>query len=123
MQMQPSYQYAATILRWVDGDTVHVQCQLGFRVSQELIVRLIGIDTPERGRAGYDTAKQRAATLAPAGTQVVLRTYKPDPADKWNRWLGRIFYDDSRDVSTTLLAEGLARPYDGGTKEQGSLSQ
>ena len=42
--------------RIVDGDTIDVVVDLGFRVTTEVRVRLIGVDTPERGEDGYHDA-------------------------------------------------------------------
>jgi len=42
------YEYAVTIVRVVDGDTVDVDIDLGFEVTlKNQRVRLIGIDAPE----------------------------------------------------------------------------
>lgn len=49
--------YTKTRLRRiVDGDTMDVVVDLGFRINTEVRVRLIGVDTPERGEDGYHDA-------------------------------------------------------------------
>src|SRR5687768_9557762 len=49
-----------TVIRVVDGDTIHVRLASGRRER----VRLIGIDAPERGRCYFVAASGRARLLA-----------------------------------------------------------
>jgi len=51
------------VVRWVDGDTV---------VTNQGTVRLIGVDTPERGRCGYAAAARLATQIAPNGSIIGL---------------------------------------------------
>ena len=108
------YNYSATIIRWIDGDTVDMHVDLGFRTMVETRFRLFGIDTPERGQQNYREATALANQLAPVGSTLQISTYK-DP-DKYGRWLVDIFTADEHTVSETLLASGYAKPYFGGTK-------
>ncbi len=41
------YEYACTVERVVDGDTIDVTLDLGFDILHKCRVRLYGIDTPE----------------------------------------------------------------------------
>ena len=41
------YQYHAVVNRVVDGDTVDLRIDLGFKVWVEKRCRLLGVDTPE----------------------------------------------------------------------------
>ena len=109
----PRYSYWATVVRWVDGDTVWLTIDLGFRMTATTDFRCYGIDTPERGQPGYVEATARANVLAPVGSTMLVTTYKAP--DKYGRWLVQIFADGV-DVGQTLVAEGLAKPYFGGTK-------
>lgn len=108
------FNYSATIVRWVDGDTVDMRVDLGFRMFAETRFRLFGIDTPERGAPGYAEATALARQLAPVGGVVRISTFK-DP-DKYGRWLADIFTAEEHTVNETLLASGYARPYFGGPK-------
>lgn len=45
--MEPTYQYSALGHHVVDGDTIDVELDFGFRLRQEMRLRLAGIDTPE----------------------------------------------------------------------------
>jgi micrococcal nuclease len=107
--------YDATVARWVDGDTVWLDVDLGFRTRTISDFRLVGVDTPERGRPGHDEATAYVNTWAPAGSRVILTSYK-DP-DKYGRWLASIIPSGS-DVSlnSRLVSEHLAVPYFGGKK-------
>lgn len=82
----------------VDGDTVDVST--GERI------RLIGIDTPERGECGFDEATRRVEELV-AGASVVLVAGAHDDVDRYGRLL-RYVDADGVDVGEVLLAEGLA---------------
>ncbi|MGZ4659713.1 MAG: thermonuclease family protein [Arthrobacter sp.] len=109
------YQYNATINRWVDGDTVWLDVDLGFRTRVTTDFRLTGVDTPERGQPGHDEAVAYVNAQAPAGTAVTLTSYK-DP-DKYGRWLASILTAGSDvSINSRLVQEHLAVPYFGGKK-------
>lgn len=107
------YRYKAAVDRWVDGDTVDLYVDLGFHIYAKTRFRLYGIDTPERGQLLWAEATAAAKLMAPEGTDVVIEVFKD--ADKYGRWLVNIQLED-KSVNDALVAAGLARPYDGGTK-------
>ena len=107
------YTYLATVDNIVDGDTVDVNIDLGFKLYNKQRIRLYGIDTPERGQPLYDEAKARTTELL-LGKVLTLKTYK---VSKFGQYLGAFLLDDGRIVNDILVAEGLAKPYFGGTKE------
>jgi micrococcal nuclease len=109
------YEYEATIVRWVDGDTVDVDIDLGFGVifsSQR--IRLYGIDAYESRTRDLDEKKKGLAATsfvneyAPPGSKVVLKTYKKG---KYGRILGEIFVGDAN-LNTLLTVEGHAVRYE-----------
>lgn len=108
------YKYQAEVYNVVDGDTVDVMVDLGFKMYTKERIRLAGIDTPERGQPGYTEAAERLKQLL-LGQSVWLKTTK---ASKWGYFLGEIFPlgDTVTSVNQIMLSEGLAKPYDGGTK-------
>lgn len=108
------YAYSATVTRWVDGDTVDLRVDLGFKLYAETRFRLYGIDTPERGQKNHDEAWHLAQSLAPVGAAVTIHTYKD--ADKYGRWLAEIVTATGSSVNAALTAAGMAVPYFGGTK-------
>lgn len=118
----PDYIYKADVQRWVDGDTVWLIVDLGFRLTMTSDFRLYGINTPEHGQAGFHEATAYAEAHAPVGSTVLIQSFK-DP-DKYGRWIVKIFINDAILVGVTyipelneaLVASGLAVPYFGGTK-------
>lgn len=110
----PEYVNKGSVLRWVDGDTVDLRVDLGYRTWVETRFRLYGIDTPERGQKNHDEATAHNVAIAPAGSAVVLQSYK-DP-DKYGRWLAEIWVGDV-DLNQSLVSLGLAVAYFGGTKQ------
>ena len=103
------YQYRATVVRWVDGDTVELTVDLGFRVNMTETFRLYDpngyIDTPERGEPNYNEAKSFSESMYPPGRQFVVNTYKKD---KYGRWLVHI-----PDLNLGLEQHGLLKPTKG----------
>lgn len=89
--------HTAVVNRVVDGDTVELAS--GERV------RLLGIDTPERGECHFDTASQAMSGLV-LGERVTL-TRDGDDRDRYDRLL-RYIDIGSTDAGLTLIQEGLA---------------
>lgn len=106
---QPSYDYNAKLIRVVDGDTVWVDIDLGFRTRREEILRLYGINAPEivgsEKPKGLVT-KTRLETLLPTQQSFTIKTFK-NPTDKYGRWLAEL-YVDGVNINQQLIAEGLA---------------
>lgn len=82
----------------VDGDTVDVA-----GVGR---VRVIGIDTPERGECGFDEAAE-AVTALVLGQTVTLVPGAEDDTDRYGRLLRYVDVDQT-DVGLRLLESGLA---------------
>lgn len=106
------FRYAAEIDAVVDGDTVDVTVDLGFRVSIRLRVRLAGCNAPERstdaGRAAADAAR---AWVVEHGQAVEIATQKSP--EKFGRWLATVVAADGHDLAADLIAAGHAVPWDG----------
>lgn len=107
------YRYKATVVRWVDGDTVDLFVDLGFHHFVKTRFRLYGINTPERGKDLWGEATDFAESQAPVGSEVLIDVYKV--ADKYGRWLATV-YVDGHSVNEALVASALAVPYMGGKK-------
>lgn len=107
------YTYKAKITEVYDGDTVTALVDLGFRISFEIKIRLLGIDTPElRGdeRPQGLAARDRLRELV-LGKEVILKTER-DRQEKFGRWLGELFFpDDDQSVNQKLLQEGFGKKY------------
>lgn len=106
------HEYRAHVLNVVDGDTIDVDIDLGFKLAIKQRLRLARVDTPERGQNGYIEAKDFVAHCV-AQKEVVLRTEK---ISKWGYYLAEVFIE-GRNLSDMLLAADLAKLYDGGKKE------
>lgn len=106
---QPAYRYSATVLRVVDGDTVDLRVDCGFRVWLEDRFRLYGINAPELNTMAGQAARQWLMAKLPVGASIIAETFKPK--DKYGRWLG-ILYLDGLNLNQALVDAGQAVPYD-----------
>jgi micrococcal nuclease len=89
-----------TVVKVLDGDTVD------FSGGDRL--RLMGIDTPERGEPYHDEAVEFLSNAA-LGKSTSLE-YGSERRDKYGRLLGYLFVD-SQFVNEEILANGLAYVY------------
>lgn len=107
------YAYRATLVRVVDGDTVDLEMDLGFRITHALRVRLLGIDAPElRGatrEAGAAARDALHAMVAPAseGGALLVRTHKGDRRDGFGRYLATLF-DGEVNINARMVEAGQA---------------
>lgn len=115
------FTYATKIEKVIDGDTVDCIIDLGFNIYHKERFRLNGIDTAEKTSSdpvtkqkGLDATKFLKDLIE--GKDVKIVTYKPD---KYGRYLCDIYTlsDDKKTVNTMLLENGLAKVYDGGSKQ------
>jgi hypothetical protein len=85
----------------VDGDTIKTAAGK---------IRLIGIDTPERGECNYQEAtNELAGVLAAHGNQVVLAAGAHDDTDKYGRLLRYVnTADDNTDINLHMVQTGYA---------------
>lgn len=105
------YQYEAKIIDVYDGDTVTAIVDLGFLVSQEMKLRLYGIDTPElrgperdEGIIVRDILREKILNK-----EVIINSYK-DKQGKYGRYLANIILD-GEDINQWLVDNGHAQPY------------
>jgi len=107
------YEYRATVVKIVDADTFDVKIDLGFRMTTEQRLRLLGVDAWEvRGdeRTEGLAAKAFVVDAMPVGSTVIIRTEK---TGKYGRYLAHVELPDGRDLGETLIKEGHAEPYPG----------
>ena len=113
------YSYEAKIRRWVDGDTVDVDIDLGFGlVYSNQRLRLYGIDAYESRTRDLDEknkgleAKDYVKKMAPEGSTVSIITHK---TGKYGRILAEVFvevsYNDWQSINSLLITEGHATEY------------
>ena len=108
------YAYNAEIVRWVDGDTVDVDIDLGFDIIlRNQRVRLFGIDAPESRTRDLSEkergleAKSYVERTVPTGSRVQLKTHKEG---KYGRILGEILFNGVN-INILLMEEGHAVKY------------
>jgi micrococcal nuclease len=104
------YEYKCTILRVVDGDSVHATVDVGFRITIEMRFRLTGINAPELNTDAGKLSKKRLLELMPIGSEMIVRT-KKDKQEKWGRYLGEFIDSEGHDVNSRMVSEGFAVPY------------
>jgi endonuclease YncB( thermonuclease family) len=121
------YTYKAALVRVIDGDTVEMTADLGFRVFLREKFRLARIDTPELvgpDRSMAIAAKDFVNLALSTAREIVIRTTKDD---KYGRWLAEIDYlprtsdaaptaktmsvESMRNLNDELLRNGLAKLY------------
>lgn len=85
------YEYRATLLRVIDGDTIEVDLDLGFHVHYRAHVRMAGYDAPARGTDGWFKAKECVTDLLHAQTgPLVIKTMINQECEPYGRVLGAV---------------------------------
>lgn len=116
MSLDLPYTYKSLIIKVIDGDTIDVLGDLGFRVSIELRLRLYGINTPElrspdpQERLRAQSAKARLIELT-QNPAVLIKSHKPFHTEKFGRWLAEVVNADGVNINRALIDEGLAIPF------------
>lgn len=114
------FTYPARVRRVVDGDTIDFDLDLGFYLITAQRVRLLDVDTPERGQKGWTESTNfvRDWLFGEAIKDLQWKTEWPfiietAKADSFGRWLGKVFTAaPSREcLNEQLLASGLAVPW------------
>lgn len=119
------YEYNASVIEVVDGDTVKINLDLGFSIMYRHSCRLYGINAPEHGTEAGDAAKVYLTALLPPGTGVLVQTRK-DSSEKYGRILAVVVVPEKKAVKKTktaavpaiivndqLVAAGHAKVWDG----------
>lgn len=101
--------YSCELVKVIDGDTVKVSIDLGFRVYHTTNIRLKGINAPEMNAAGGRDAKEFLESII--SEKLTLECYG---YDKYGRWIGIVFNPSGLNLNEEMLASGNARKYDKG---------
>ncbi len=94
---------AARLIRVVDGDTIEVLI-----AGMTEMVRYIGVDTPERGQPGYQSASDANAVLL--GEGMLWLAKDQSDRDRYGRLLRYVYDGDGVLVNQALVAQGWAQP-------------
>jgi endonuclease YncB( thermonuclease family) len=111
--------FAAVVLSTTDGDTFKARIEVWQGVEVVTAVRVTGIDAPEvKGKCQAEkdkaqAAKQRLNALLASGVVTVTQVMN----DKYAGRIDAVVMVDGVRVADTLIAEGLARKYTGGTRQ------
>lgn len=108
------YEYAATIVNVVDGDTVHARVDLGIDIDATITLRLYGINAPELTTQQGKDAKAHLISLLTqpptSGGPVTIRTVK-DHKEKYGRYLATIILADGSNANQRMVDDGYAVVY------------
>jgi micrococcal nuclease len=96
-----------TVTHVVDGDTLDVRLTSGKTER----IRLIGIDTPERGACFTSEATARARQLAMSKPVVLRGDATQDTRDRYGRLLAYVWLPGGKDLGYQLVAGGQAKVY------------
>lgn len=115
--------YDWRVLRVVDGDTIEFEAPwVPQPMRQRILLRVYGVDTPEKGRRAQcpqEAARAQAATEFAHRVIAGSRTVRPLVTD-WDKYGGRILGDVLLDNNVTLrmllIQNGFAREYFGEAK-------
>lgn len=108
----------SNIDRVVDGDTVDVTIDLGFKIHTKQRVRMYGINTPETRTRDKEekkrglASKERLIQLLDTPEDIILISHG---VGKFGRVLGELKIKDVS-VNDTLVNEGHAVKYFGGSR-------
>ena len=107
------YNYKATVVRIVDGDTLDIEVDLGFNIHVDMRVRLLGVDTPEVYGVKKESEEYRKGKLASDFTarwleainnKVEIHTHK-DKQGKYGRYLVLVLNPINADSLGEALVE------------------
>ncbi len=119
------WRFRATKARVIDGDTVAVLCDTGYRGRHEARLRLAGIDAPEMGtgagalaRLWLDKELDRAWVWTKTWelrVETIQRETVVSETTSFERWVSRLWMvspDDGSliDVAEAMVAAGHATP-------------
>lgn len=107
------YEYQAEVIRIIDGDTIVLRIDLGFKLFWKVSCRLHGINCPElrsksaSERIAAKAAKDFTASELPVGTMVLVYSVE---LDKYGRPLVDLFYEDKH-LNVELVSNNHATLY------------
>lgn len=106
-----NYIRAITIDKIVDGDTIHIVCDLWFDVRKKMKVRLARINCPEKDTEEWIKVKEYMQQHISKNGFIWSLRY-----DKYGRWLCEVIIDDVN-ISDHLIELWYAKLRDGKWKK------
>lgn len=110
------------ILRVIDGDTVEIEADyLPPELGKKLLVRIVGVDTPEKGFRAKCNQEDSLSLKAKLFTEQAVRNAKTIDLKikSWDKYGGRILGEiiiDGKSLSDMLIKNRLAISYNGEQK-------
>jgi micrococcal nuclease len=104
------YEYKASVVRIVDGDTVLLDLDLGFYMLARMSCRLAGLNCIELNQPGGSAAKTYLASLLPLDAEVVVKSVKPD---KYAGRFDAVLTLKGVNINNQMIADGYAAKWDG----------
>lgn len=111
------YHYKANVERIVDGDTIDVVIDLGFKITTFQRIRLARINTPETFNVKKDSSEYQSGMLsklyveqriAANNNEIQLETEKD--TEKYGRYIGTVWLTDSTtSLNDELVEKGFAK--------------
>lgn len=108
------YEYQATIVKVVDGDTIDVNIDLGMHIHVQTRLRILHINAAEHGTPAGDAATAYLRSQLLEGMLVTVRTQK-DHTEKYGRYLADVSLG-LVDIGQLMIQTGHAVPYEGGPR-------
>ena len=115
--------YNYKITRILDGDTVGFEATfLPDPLKKELLIRVYGVDTPEKGHRAQCPDEAKKGTAATQFTANTLNNAKKIEVaiGNWDKFGGRVLGDvfvDGQSLRKLLIQNGFAREYYGEAKQ------
>jgi len=112
---RPRIYEGCSISQIIDGDTLEILVDLGFKTYVLQVFRLFGINTPEiKGsskKQGF-SIRLKVAEIIPLNSQIKVESFQ-DIREKYGRYLAKIYYIDSKGqeicLNEQLVKEGFAK--------------
>lgn len=111
------YEYRAKCVNVVDGDTIDVLIDLGFKIKHEIRVRLMNVDTPEMKIEEQHEEAVRVKSIVEEdllGKDIIITTEKENKSlskskDTYGRYLAVVKLEDGTNYNDSLLKRGLVK--------------
>lgn len=115
--------YDYKVIRVIDGDTVVVEAPwIPIELKQEISIRILGIDTPEKGGRAQCAKEAKLGADATAFAKTVIKPGQIVQVNliQWDKFGGRVnatISVNGEDFAQMQIDRGLARPYNGEKKK------
>ncbi len=107
------YTYKANVIRWIDGDTVLIDIDLGFNITRQERIRLARINASElNSKIPFQVRKAKharavAKKFCPVGSTIFVTTSK-NKKDMYARYIAELVFNDVN-ISDYLIENGCVK--------------